>query len=188
MSERRILIAGIGNIFHGDDAFGVEVANRLMNDSFFDQVRVVDFGIRSYDLAFALLQGYETAILVDVVKRGAKPGTIYLIEIGSEHLNGTYGPVDAHSMNPLRVLQLARQMGGPIARVLLLGCEPETFGPEDEGMMGLSQAVQAAIEPAADRIRRLVDSLLAGESPEDEQFEQSRKELAHGIEHQHQRA
>src|SRR5271170_662099 len=111
MSERRILIAGIGNIFHGDDAFGEEVVNRLMNGPFSDQVRVVNFGIRSYDLAFALLQGYETAILVDAVKRGAKPGTIYLMEIGSEHIKGTDSPVDAHSMNPLRVLQLARQVG-----------------------------------------------------------------------------
>ena len=177
MSERRILIAGIGNIFHGDDAFGVEVVRRLVSNEFPDNVRVADFGIRGYDLAFALLEGYETAIVVDAIKRGAKPGTIYLIEIGPEHLNGTHGPVDAHSMNPLRVLELARQVGGPIGRVLLLGCEPESFGPEDEGRMGLSEVVQAAIEPAADRMRRLVTSLLAGKEPEDEQFEQSRKEL-----------
>jgi hydrogenase maturation protease len=177
MSERRILIGGIGNIFHGDDAFGVEVVRHLVNDKFPDNVRVVDFGIRGYDLAFALLEGYETAIMVDAVKRGAKPGTIYLIEIGAEHLNGTHGPVDAHSMNPLRVLELARQVGGPIGRVLLLGCEPESFGPEDEGRMGLSEVVQAAIEPAADRIRLLVSSLLEAKPPESEQFEQSRKEL-----------
>jgi hydrogenase maturation protease len=177
MSERRILIGGIGNIFHGDDAFGVEVVRRLVSDRFPDNVRVADFAIRGYDLAFALLEGYETAIIVDAVKRGAKPGTIYLIEIETEHLNGTHGPVDAHSMNPLRVLELARQVGGPIGRVLLLGCEPESFGPEDEGRMGLSEVVQSAIEPAADRIRRLVTSLLAGKEPEDEQFEQSRKEL-----------
>jgi hydrogenase maturation protease len=173
MSERRILIGGIGNIFHGDDAFGVEVANRLMNEPFCDQVRVVNFGIRSYDLAFALLDGYETAIIVDAVKRGGKPGTIYLIEIGTEHLHGVDSPVDAHSLNPLRVLEFARQVGGPIGRVLLLGCEPETFGPEDEGMMGLSEVVQAAIEPAIVRIRRLVAGILAGNVLEEEQFEQS---------------
>jgi hydrogenase maturation protease len=170
MKEATILIGGIGNIFHGDDAFGVEVINRLLNDPFFDQVRVVDFGIRGYDFAFALLEGYETAIMVDAVQRGGAPGTIYLIEIGAEHLNGTDAPADAHSMNPLRVLQLARQVGGPIGRVLLLGCEPETFGPEDEGAMGLSEAVQAAIEPAAERIRRLVAGILAGEAPANEQF------------------
>src|SRR5580658_8783965 len=133
MSERRILIGGIGNIFHGDDAFGVEVVRRLVNEKFPDTVRVVDFGIRGYDLAFALLEGYETAIMVDAVKRGAKAGTIYLIEIGPEHLNGTHGPVDAHSMNPLRVLELARQVGGPIGRVLLLGCEPESLAPKTKG-------------------------------------------------------
>ena len=78
--KKGILIAGIGNIFHGDDAFGVEVAQRLSQKQLPAGVTVIDFGIRGFDLAFALLDGYETYILVDVVQRGQPPGTLYLIE------------------------------------------------------------------------------------------------------------
>ena len=76
----RILIAGIGNIFLGDDAFGVEVARRLVRRRLPDGVRVVDFGIRGLDLTYALLDGYEAVILVDAAPRGGPPGTLYVLE------------------------------------------------------------------------------------------------------------
>ncbi|MDQ3686285.1 MAG: hydrogenase maturation protease, partial [Acidobacteriota bacterium] len=58
-TQPRILIAGIGNIFLGDDAFGCEVAQRLSGRTLPDEVRVVDFGIRGLDLAYALMDGYD---------------------------------------------------------------------------------------------------------------------------------
>jgi hydrogenase maturation protease len=151
----RILIAGIGNIFHGDDAFGVEVAQRLLTRPIAAEISVVDFGIRGFDLAYALLDGYETSILVDTVQRGEAPGTLYLME---PEVDGP--PVAAerngHGMDPVRVLRLAKEMGGPSGRVLLLGCEPETFGPEDEGQMGLSDVVAKAVDAAVFKIEALV--------------------------------
>ncbi len=80
--KERILIAGIGNIFLGDDAFGVEVVRRLSRSArkLPDEVRIVDFGIRGFDLAYALMEGYEVAILVDATPRGGVPGTLYTIE------------------------------------------------------------------------------------------------------------
>src|SRR6516225_7125141 len=80
MEQPRILVAGIGNIFLGDDAFGVEVARRLAARPQPDGVRVADFGIRGIDLTYALLDGYETVILVDATPRGGQPGTLYVIE------------------------------------------------------------------------------------------------------------
>jgi len=122
-------------------------------------VRVTDFGIRGYDLAYALLDGYDTTILVDACPRGGPAGTLYVIEPDvSEAVRPEeqQGAVEAHSMNPLNVLRLATSMGGPLKRVLLVGCEPGTLGPE-EGQMGLSEEVEAVVDEAV----KLVESLIA---------------------------
>jgi hydrogenase maturation protease len=164
--KRRILIAGIGNIFLGDDAFGVEVARRLSGRELPQNVRVADFGIRGYDLAYALLDGYDPTILVDACPRGGPPGTLYVVEPEVSDLEGPQDQqcaVEAHSMNPLHVLRLAKSMGGPLKPVLLVGCEPGTLGPE-EGKMGLSEAVQAVVDEAVE----LVESLIAKILHEDE--------------------
>ncbi len=159
MSEPRILVAGIGNIFLGDDAFGVEVARRLSRRPLPAYVRVVDYGIRGLDLAYALLDDYDLAILVDAAGQGGEPGTLYVIEpeIG-ECGEGTQAPaMDAHSMSPMVVLGMVRALGGQPRRVLIVGCEPETLGDELEGAMGLSVTVQAAVDGAV----ALVESLVA---------------------------
>ncbi|MGH7848434.1 MAG: hydrogenase maturation protease, partial [Candidatus Binatia bacterium] len=77
MTPAKILVAGIGNIFLGDDGFGVEVARELAKRKLPESVRVVDFGIRGFDLAYALLDGYDLTILVDAAPRGGLPGTLY---------------------------------------------------------------------------------------------------------------
>jgi hydrogenase maturation protease len=156
--KKGVLIAGIGNIFHGDDAFGVEVAQRLLGKQLPAGVTVIDFGIRGFDLAFALLDGYETYILVDVVQRGQPPGTLYLIEPEIENATADR---NGHGMDPVRVLRLAQEMGGPSGRVLLVGCEPETFGPEEEGRMGLSAVVMEAVNAAVLKIETLVTECLS---------------------------
>ena len=163
--QPRILVAGIGNIFLGDDAFGVEVIRRLSTREFPDSVKIVDFGIRGYDLAYALLDGYDTTILVDACPRGEPAGTLYVIEPELNDLGNSENqasPADAHTMNPLNVLRLARSMGGPLKRVLLLGCEPETLGP-DEGQMGLSGPIEAAVEEAVKLVESMIGKLLRGE-------------------------
>jgi hydrogenase maturation protease len=163
----RILIAGIGNIFLGDDAFGVEVVRRLSAHELPESVRVVDFGIRGYDLAFALLDGYDTTILVDACPRGQAPGTLYLVEpeqLDSSSPEDQPSAVEAHSMNPLNVLRLATSIGGPLKRVLLVGCEPGTLGPE-EGQMGLSEPIEAVVDDAVKLIESLVSEILNGDVP-----------------------
>src|SRR5580704_14167575 len=112
MSERSVLIAVIGNIFFGDDAFGSEVARRLIDQPWPAGVRVVDFGIRGLDLVYALLDGYKTVILIDAVQRGdGPPGTLYVLEPQLEDLDTSTQPIEAHTMDPVKVLQTAAAMG-----------------------------------------------------------------------------
>src|SRR5689334_14728101 len=112
---KRILIAGIGNIFLGDDAFGCEVVRELSHKSWPNDVCVTDFGIRSRDLAYALADKYETVILVDATPQGEPPGTVYLIEPSLARLKQFESALpDPHSLDPVRVLQLAGTLGeGP---------------------------------------------------------------------------
>jgi hydrogenase maturation protease len=154
-----ILIAGIGNIFLGDDGFGSEVARRLAERSWPAGVRVVDYGIRGFDVAFALMDGDDVAILIDATPQGGTPGTLYVIEPDLAALNDQRVmelPVDTHAMTPMKVFQLVRAMDGRLNKTLIVGCEPAEFGPENEGRLGLSPPVAAAVDEAIKLVDRLV--------------------------------
>ena len=162
-----ILIAGIGNIFLGDDGFGVEVVRRLSARKLPAGVRVADFGIRGFDLAYALLDGYKTTILVDAFPHGQEPGTISILEpdVGDFASEETpQADVEMHGMNPLNVLRMAARMGAPLKGILLVGCEPATMGP-DEGQLGLSAPVEKAVDEAIDLLDSLINKILAGNWP-----------------------
>lgn len=175
--SQRILIACIGNIFFGDDGFGVEVARRLLNRPvrpYAAQVQVEDFGIRGLDLAYTLLEGiYATLVLVDAIpSRGGAPGTLHLIEPdlsqldAQAHVRTGQLSLDAHSMDPLKVLALARSLGAPHIRTFLLGCEASNVSAtasEEEMSMGLSQPVQAAVDEAVKMLDTLIERLLCAD-------------------------
>ncbi len=154
-----VLVAGIGNIFLGDDAFGCEVAQRLLQRPQPEGVRVVDFGIRSFDLSYALLEKPDLTIFIDVTPCGEAPGTLYTIEIDPQEDAGELA-VEMHSMNPMLILNMVRTLGGGFGRVLLVGCEPESFGEELEGRMGLSKPVAAAVDEAVSMVENLVRNVL----------------------------
>jgi hydrogenase maturation protease len=145
----QILVAGVGNIFRGDDGFGSAVAQRLLRDSIDASVKIVDYGISGIHLAYELLEGYETLVLIDAMARGGEPGTIYLLE---PEPGTRRGFPDAHSMDPQTVLEHARALGAPETRVLIVGCEPASTDEE----IGLSDAVAGAIDEAAALVRTLV--------------------------------
>jgi len=173
-SSPNILVACVGNIFMGDDAFGVEVARRLARRPLAPGVRVVDFGIRGLDLTFAMLDdACEVVILVDAVPRGQPPGTLYVIEPevdagdgdGSEasYPSGPGLPLETHSLDPARVLRAAAAMGSKVRRVLLVGCEPSGFDPDSGLPMELSAPVEAAVDEAAALVELLVAQIRSGQ-------------------------
>jgi hydrogenase maturation protease len=155
-----MLVAGVGNIFFSDDAFGCEVVRRLAKEDLPEGVVVADFGIKGVHLAYELLEGYDTVIVVDAAPCGGKPGDLYLIEPKLEEIaesplvqaasEGESALVDAHGLEPDAIFGMLKALGGNVGRALVVGCEPENV----EDGLGLSATVEAAVEPA---VRRLVD-------------------------------
>jgi hydrogenase maturation protease len=159
-----ILIAGIGNIFLGDDAFGVEVARSLARRTLPGEIQVKDFGIRGFDLAYTLLDPWHTVILIDAMPRSQAPGTLFVLEpdlAGLGNLGAAGMDLNPHGMDPLRVLNLAASLGPITSHILVLGCEPKDLGDDLEGRMGLSPQVQAVVEQASNMIEELVERILA---------------------------
>lgn len=145
----KILVAGIGNVFLSDDAFGVEVAAVLLKRPQPDHVTVGDFGIRGFDLAYALMEDVDLAILIDALPHGQPPGTLYLLEPDPSRAGAA---VEGHAMTPMAVFGLVKSMGGSMPRVMIVGCEPESI---EEGM-GLSGPVAAAVFRAVEMVENLV--------------------------------
>lgn len=168
------LVAGIGNVFLGDDGFGVETVRALSAHPLPDGVEVVDFGVRGVHLAYQLLDGYDTLVLVDAAARGGAPGTLYLIEPdGAGPVEPGGAVLDGHHMSPDAVLALLGTLcagtgSTPPRRTLVVGCEPAST---EEGM-GLSGPVADAVPQA---VRMLLD-LLQPPSSEDED-DRPRREL-----------
>ncbi len=148
----RVLVAGIGNIFLGDDGFGTEVAQRLRARPQPHDVKVTDFGIRGLHLALELMEGYDLVVLVDAVRRGDPPGTVSVIEPDTSDLGGEASP-DAHDMDPVTVLRLLADMGGEIDQLLLVAGEVA----ETDERIGLSVPMAAAVDEAV----RVVENLVA---------------------------
>ncbi|GAA5009469.1 hydrogenase maturation protease [Actinopolymorpha pittospori] len=174
----RTLIAGVGNVFCGDDGFGVAVAHRLAREKLPAEVDLRDYGIRGGHLAYQILTGYETLVLVDALHRDGPPGTLYVVEAagheesawalhtGAETAAGSSanGPTGAapaareatgegHDWSVDGVLALVPALGGQVDRVVVVGCEPADIGAG----IGLSPAVENAVGPAAKLVLEIVE-------------------------------
>jgi hydrogenase maturation protease len=165
-----MLIAGVGNIFLGDDGFGVEVARRLAAAGLPDWVQVADYGISGMHLAYDLADGYETAILIDAAPRGGEPGTVTVLDVEAERRRdpataaGALGAsrlFDAHGMQPDVVLGVMDMLGAATTRILLVGCEPASV----EYRMELSEPVAGAVDEAVRVVQDLVAAIGRGELP-----------------------
>jgi hydrogenase maturation protease len=162
-NQPRILVAGIGNIFLGDDAFGVEVVRQLLEEPLPNGVEAVDFGIRGFDLSCAILNGYDAVVLVDATPRGKPPGTLCILEPDLEALaaDQTDPVVEGHSLTPASVLRWVKALGGPLPHLRIVGCEPASIGSLDAPQDALSLPVAAAVNPAVRLIRSLVEEIAA---------------------------
>lgn len=151
----RILIAGVGNIFLGDDGYGCEVIRRLQGQTFSEDVRIEDYGIRGTHLAFELMSGYEGAVLIDAMPKGGEPGSLYVIE---PDLQSATGVADAHGMDLQTVFGFMRTLDGVTPRVLIIGCEPASAREE----MGLSKLVEQAVGRTIPLVREVLEKYFSG--------------------------
>lgn len=174
VDERRVLVAGIGNIFLGDDGFGVEVVRRIDAAALPPSVTVTDYGIRGIHLAYDLLGGHhDTLIMVDAVPLDEPPGTLAVLDVGrgvrpTTRATGEICPadgaglaIDGHGLHPQAVLDLLHGLGGRIDQVLVVGCRPAELGER----MGLSEPVQAAVPDAVRLVTALAREQTAGGNP-----------------------
>lgn len=158
------LVAGIGNIFLGDDGFGCEVVRELGKMNIPDGVKVVDYGIRGLDLAYALLEPCRAVIFIDAVMHGGQPGTIYLLQcVDTPSEIHKQMALDPHSMEPANLLAMARSLGDVNSEIYIVGCEPSDFGDELVGRIGLSDAAASAVPEAA---RAVVDLIALIATPD----------------------
>jgi hydrogenase maturation protease len=158
----RILVAGLGNVFEGDDGFGVEVVQQLARRPWPEKVEVRDFGIRGVHLAYQLLEPYELVVMIDAVHRNGEPGSVYVIEHGADpdapEAAETEPAMDAHDLAPDGVLALVPRLGGTLCRVVVVGCEPQSLTPG----MGLSPSVAGSVDTAARLVTDIVHAASAG--------------------------
>jgi hydrogenase maturation protease len=159
---KRVLVAGIGNIFLGDDGFGCAVAEVLADTPLPEGVEVRDFGVRGLDLAYQLA-GYDAVVLVDALPLEDEPGTVVVLE---PELDDEVAEIETHGMDPVRVLRFARELGSLPQRTLVVGCRPlRVVDPEgDEVLVELTPPIQAAVETAASLVRSLVEKLVKEEA------------------------
>jgi hydrogenase maturation protease len=152
-----VLVAGIGNIFLGDDGFGPEVVRELgrRSEPLPEHVQVVDYGIRGMHLAYDLLSGFDALVLVDTVPGEGEPGDLVTLQISPDDLDR--GEFDAHGMEPAAVLSVLPSLGGELPPTYIVGCHPASLEEE----MGLSQPVRDAVPKAADAVRALLRKLLS---------------------------
>jgi hydrogenase maturation protease len=167
IATTRILVAGIGNVFLGDDGFGVALADRLGRRSLPDGVQVVDYGIRGMDLAYALHDGWDAVVLLDAMPRGLAPGTLSVLEPDLDDLPLA---IDAHAMDPVKVLGLAQALGGELPRTLVVGCEPATVlrGDEEDVVATVSEPVRAALDEGVRLVETLLDDLTSQGQPKED--------------------
>jgi hydrogenase maturation protease len=156
---KQILVAGIGNAWLRDDGFGGEVAKQLSERELPGGVTVMDFGSGGLDLAYEVMRGYDALILIDVSRQGGDAGTLYVMEVDADAVDGQIedGQVlNPHGMDPETVLRFVKYVGGWPGRVMVVACEPETV--EDVGL-GLSDAVRGSVTRAADVVIETIAEL-----------------------------
>ena len=159
---RRVLVAGVGNIFLSDDGFGVEVIRHVLGRELPAGVEVMDVGIRGIHLAYELMEGYDTLIVVDAVPRDFEPGTVFLLEPERDEParraaeaigEGARPLVDAHGMEPASMLASLDLLGGDVERILVVGCQPLDVS---EGI-GLTPPVEAAVPGAVEMVMDVIE-------------------------------
>jgi hydrogenase maturation protease len=157
--KKRVMVAGVGNMFLKDDGFGAEVIKRMRRRDQPEGVEICDFGTGGLKLAYDLMKGYDALILVDSTPRNEEPGTLYVIEPEPEEFNADLengGPIDPHGADPVTVLRFVKAIGAWPGKISIIGCEPEEV---EEFDVGLSEPVLEAVDGAVDLVEEAIEEI-----------------------------
>lgn len=158
-AKKRVMIAGVGNMFMQDDGFGSAVIQKMLHKKFPEGVEIKDFGTGGLKLAYDLMQGYDALILLDASARGEQPGTLYRIEPDEKDFSTDLqqgGPIDPHGSDPVTVLRFVRSIGAWPGKVFIIACEPESI---DDFAIGLSKAVTDSVDEAIKLTEEIVNEI-----------------------------
>jgi hydrogenase maturation protease len=164
--EPRILLAGVGNAWLRDDGFGGVLARRLERQQLPEGVAVMDAGTGGLDLAYEVMRGYDALVILDVSCQGGEPGTLYVMEVPEESVDGKIDDGEAinpHGMDPRTALRFVRSIGAWPGRVVVIACEPAEV---QEPGFGLSAEVRSAVERAVELVLETADELRSSLTPE----------------------
>ena len=155
----KILVAGVGNAWLGDDGFGGEVARRLERIDLPEGVAVMDAGTGGLDLAYEVMRGYDALVILDVSRQGGEPGTLYVMEADEDSVESQIEDgelINAHGMDPHTVLRFVKSVGAWPGRVVVIACEPTEVG---EMRWGLSDEVGRAVDRAVELVVETIAEL-----------------------------
>jgi hydrogenase maturation protease len=156
---KKILIAGVGNAWMGDDGFGAEVVSRLGEADLPAGVAVMDFGTGGLNLAYEVMRGYDALMILDISEQGGAPGTLYVIEADEDMIDGGINDGDTlnpHGMDPKSMLRFVKSIGAWPGKVVVIACEPQVVA---EIGFQLSESVAGAVEPAVELVLRTITEL-----------------------------
>ncbi|MEO6221202.1 MAG: hydrogenase maturation protease [Ginsengibacter sp.] len=157
--KKRVMIAGVGNMFMKDDGFGGAVIKKMLNKTFPEGVEIKDFGTGGLKLAYDLMKGYDGLILLDASQRGEKPGTLYVIEPEEGSVESNLedgGPIDPHGCDPATILRFVKGIGAWPAKVLIVACEPTNV---EDFEIGLSEPVIQAVDKAVELVEDILKDI-----------------------------
>jgi len=123
------IILGIGNILLKDDGVGVHVIKQLENEKLPSTIELVDGGTSTLD-TLGLFLDYKKVIVVDCLRAGLKPGTIYKIK-PDDIKNYKKENLSIHDVQILDVVKMANMMD-KYPEVVIFGIEPEKISVDLE--------------------------------------------------------
>ena len=157
--NKRLLILGVGNLLLSDEGVGVHVAQKMMEIDFPPEVQIMEGGTDGFGLMHVLLKA-DRVILVDAVKGGGPPGSIYRFEVEDCPPFPDIFKTSVHQISILEVINLSGLIG-PTPRTTVIGVEPKCL----EMGMELSPQIEATIPKVIQLVREEVAASL-GSLPE----------------------
>lgn len=151
MSNKKILIVGVGNLLCRDDGIGVHVINEMKNLNLPNNVELLDIGTSTLDL-FSYLKSIEKMIVIDAIKGGLEPGSIYRL-FPEDLIPDSQKPIALHEIGLLESLRMAEKMGIKV-KTVIIGIEPEII---DWGME-LTERLRAKIPLIIETVLKELDN------------------------------